>query len=362
MLGVCAIYYYIFHGLNVSHLTFPASYFTLQMLTIGPSLSALLSLVVLLTFYQFCVMDMWERCIAIANSDFTAGQARPDEALVAGMRRMIVGSIVPFAALFGAWYGIGVVALGQQWSSDPNQIIPLFISKLQAYAAGNVQGAVVETLVVLCFTAAALSTIDGFIIAAVQTIVFDWLPSIRKDQKQTHELNDEQSRSTLNLARLLVLVVGALAVGIAYTSFQVMSFWVGMYSLMLSFFPAIFLSLFDPVHSKRRSARQVAVSIVSGALSALVVAILGTFFFRNAPILVALPPFIAAGTAFVVLLPEKGQRLKVYVFVLLFTAGLGGILATRSSAGPEGNKSGDCKTCLSSPSQALTGTAPGSQH
>jgi hypothetical protein len=159
------------------------------------------------------------------------------------------------------------------------------------------------------------------------------------------------------------LVVGALAVGIAYTSFQIMSFWVGMYSLMLSFFPAIFLSLFDPEHSKRRSAPQVAVSIVSGALIALLVAILGTFFFPNTPVLVALPPFLAAGTAFIVLLPEKGQRLKVYVLVLLFTAGLAGILATNStaSAGIEENKS-DCKPCSTSTPQEPAGSIPSQQH
>ena len=186
--GVCAIYYFIYHNLSTVHLSFPSSYFGLRMLTIGPSFSTLLSLVVLLALYQFCVMDMWERCIAIVNSDFARSQPNPDQALIQGMRRMIIGSIVPFVILFGAWYGIGLLALGQQWSNDPNLIIPEFVARLQAYASTGLAGALTQTLVVLCFSAAALSTIDGFIIAAVQTVIFDWLPSYRKEHRQVDEL------------------------------------------------------------------------------------------------------------------------------------------------------------------------------
>src|SRR5262249_11110204 len=144
--------------------------------------------------------------------------------------------------------------------------------RLQTYASTGLTGAVTETLVVLCFSAAALSTIDGFIIAAVQTVIFDWLPSFRKNHHYTHELTPDEARKTLLFARLLVLVIGALAVGIAYASFGILSFWVGMYSLMLSFFPAIFLSLLNTQANPGRPAAQVAVSIVTGAFIALVTA------------------------------------------------------------------------------------------
>jgi Na+/proline symporter len=306
--GVGAIYFFIFHGITTTHVNFPASFFSIKMLTVGPSVPTLLSLVVLLALYQFCVMDMWERCIAIVNSDFIQKSSDPDAAAVSSMRRLMSASIIPFLVLFGAWYGLGLLALGQQWSDDPNQIIPQLITRLQVYASTGIVGSIVETLVILCFSAAALSTIDGFIIAAVQTIIFDWLPSFRREHKEWHELNADEDHNTLLWARFLVIAVGAAAVAIAYTSFQIMSFWVGMYSLMLSFFPAIFLSFWN--HHASRSAFQVAFSIVSGATSALIVAIMGTFFFQEYALLTALPPFLAVGVASIAMLPSRRLRTK----------------------------------------------------
>lgn len=302
--GVAALYVFIFHGISATPLKFPADYFSLKMLTVGPSPISLLSLIVLLSLYQFCVMDMWERCIGIVNSDFIRNSKDPDAAAVRSMRRMIAGSLVPFCVLFGAWYGVGLLALGQRWSDDPNQIIPQLIARLEVYASSGVAGAFVETLVVLCFSAAALSTIDGFIVAAVQTIVFDWLPSFRTKHEEWHELDAHAARRTLSWARLLVIIVGGLAVAIAYMSFGIMSFWVGMYSLMLSFFPAIFLSLRAGSRKLDRPSFQVALSIVSGASAALAAAILGTFVFANYPTLTALPPFLAVGVSFLVILPR----------------------------------------------------------
>jgi Na+/proline symporter len=303
--GVAGIYFFIARSLGTSPIAFPPSYASARMLTVGPSVISLLSLVVLLALYQFCVMDMWERCIAIANSDFARKAENPDRAAIQGIRRMIGWSIVPFTVLFGAWYGIGLLALGQHWSDDPNQIVPEFIRRLQQYASTGLTGALVETLVVLCFSAAALSTIDGFIVAAVQTVVFDWLPSFRKSHKEWSELEPEESRRTLFLARWLVVAVGALAVAIAYLSFGIMSFWVGMYSLMLSFFPAIFLHLRG---NFQRSAFQAALSIISGATAALAAAIIGTFVFPEYSLLTSLPPFLAVGVSLAVLLPRAGRE------------------------------------------------------
>ncbi len=311
---------------------------------------------------------MWDRCIAVGNTRFPEGEGTPDEIAVDAIRQMIKQSILPFVVLFGAWYGIGLLALGQHWTDDPSQIIQAFISRLQSVATTSFWGAVTETLVVLCFSAAALSTIDGFIIAAVQTVIFDWLPNFREDHKQVKELNQKQSQQTLLGARGLVLVIGAVAVGVAYASFQIMSFWVGMYSLMLSFFPAIFLSLLDRDQSKQRSARQVSASVLSGALLALIFAWLGNFVFPDVKILTALPPFLAAGVAFIILLPAKGQRVKVYISVLMFTVGLGAILSTRSEIQKSLENGTECAPCEekrakpnASPSPATAKEAPTDQ-
>ena len=166
-------------------------------------------------------------------------------------------------------------------------------------------GALTESLIILCFSAAALSTIDGFIVAAVQTIVFDWLPSFRRDTKEWDQLDESGARSTLRLSRVLVVVVGALAVSIAYMSFGIMSFWVGMYSLMLSFFPAIFLALRRKPTRMLVSGSRVATSIVVGASASLTAAVLGTFVFPSYSFLTALPPVLAIVVSYCVLLPSS---------------------------------------------------------
>jgi hypothetical protein len=187
----------------------------------------------------------------------------------------------------------------------------------------------------------------------VQTIIFDWSPTLRQSHKEWDALNETESRHTLLIARGLVLAVGALAVLIAYMSFGIMSFWVGMYSLMLSFFPAIFLSLRSQGGSHQRSELQVALSIVSGATAALIAAILGTFVFPSYSLLTALPPFVAVGISFIVMLPRPGdkQAARMAVVILIATAGLGYILSTRPSHGElahdeEATKSQSCPTVV----------------
>jgi Na+/proline symporter len=304
--GVAAVYFFIGRSVALEGLKLPSEFTSATMLTIGSAPLALLSLLVLLGVYQFCVMDMWERCIAIVNSKLASATDHPDEAIARNIRRMIAWSILPFIVLFGAWYGIGILSLGQHWVEDPNMIIPQLISRLNAFSATGLVGAITETLIVLCFSAAALSTIDGFIIAAVQTIIFDWLPSFTKGHQEWNEIDAGEARRWLTWSRSLVVLVGGAAVLIAYTSFNIMSFWVGMYSLMLAFFPAIIFSIYaGPGFRSRRTAFQVALSIVGGAVCALGIAIVGTFVIPSYAFLTALPPFVAIGVSSVLLLPAR---------------------------------------------------------
>jgi len=319
LLGVGALYYFIHVEFAMQALHFPAGYLGIKMMTIGNDPWQLFSLIVLLALYQFCVMDMWERCIAIAKShDFGNGGVEEKAQVIGGIRRMIAWSIIPFIVLFGAWYGIGILAVGQHWVDDMNGIVPELISRLGAFASTGLKGAITESLVILCFTAAALSTIDGFIIAAVQTVICDWMPTLTSAKKEWNQLDDVAAHNWLIIARVLVVAVGAAAVGFAYMSFGILSFWVGMYSLMLSFFPAVFLRV---VHSDfARSSTQIAVSIVSGASCALIAAILGTFVLPTVWWLNDLPPILAVGVAMLVLAPP---RIKTFHLFLLLVGGLG---------------------------------------
>ncbi len=58
LVGVFAIYCYLLATWAHPFPKFPATYLTGHMLTVGPSVSQLLSLFLLMCLYQFCVMDV----------------------------------------------------------------------------------------------------------------------------------------------------------------------------------------------------------------------------------------------------------------------------------------------------------------
>jgi Na+/proline symporter len=278
--GVAAIYLFIYVYWPREPTSWPADFMTLQSWTIGGSMSTLISIVILLALYQFCVMDMWERCIAIANSPL--GQSSlpsedRDAHVAAVIRKLLVrDSILPFIFLFSAWYGIGALSVAQSWTADPTQIIPVFFQKIELLAVTDpILARSIGTVVIICFLSAALSTIDGFLIAAVQTIVFDWLGY--RSKVGVEGVGRVTEARALLISRALIIVCGGLAVLFAFAEFDLLSFWVGMYSLMLAFFPPIWSSLHRREGSPRPTPGTVAAAILLGAASALGLSIIGTF-------------------------------------------------------------------------------------
>jgi Na+/proline symporter len=309
MLGVGAIYWFLYAMFERDGFSLPSKFLSPLMLTVGPSPLLLMSIVSLLLFYQFCVMDMWERCIAVANSRLVSGRDRDagvqnDTAAAKKISRMLVWeSLVPFILLFGAWYGIGVFAVAQKWTDDANQIIPALFKQLAIYGDANpLSASILETLIVLCFSGAALSTMDGFLIAAVQTVVFDWTQLV---SRATAMESDDVSGAKWKLpaARVLTLLLGGVAVAIAFLPFDLLSFWVGMYSLMLSFFPAIYLAIRPAADEPSRPAYRVAASIILGSISALTVAVWGTFVAKDGNV-AAIAPFAALAVSGLIIFPK----------------------------------------------------------
>jgi Na+/proline symporter len=312
--GVLAIYVFVFVYWTREAISWPDEFFSLQQLTIGSAPISLAALLLLLVLYQFCVMDMWERCIAIARSPIAeppsgepADVATRDARTAALMRRMLVWeSVIPFVLLFIAWYLIGLISVAQGWTADASQIIPMFFVKLEALAQTDpALGRTIQTLVIICFLSAALSTIDGFLIAAVQTVAFDWL-GFKTGGDSAH--NQADDRWALLVSRALIIVCGAAAVTVAFTQFDLMSFWVGMYSLMLSFFPVIWLSLHPGRRFERPGPARVGLAIVVGSSVAACVAVWGTFLRPN-PEIVAAASFAAVGLSAAILLIGRRRRL-----------------------------------------------------
>lgn len=307
LMGVPAIAAFVYLYWPIEPIQWPDGYFSLQNMTIGMAPLILPSVLVLLALYQFCVMDMWERCIAIVrnpllvdHSDQDKTELEKDRLAASSIKKMLVrDSAIPFILLFAAWYAIGLLSVAQNWTENPNEIIPILFQKVNALAALTpVAGYLIGSLLMLCFLSAALSTVDGFLIAAVQTVVCDWAGF--KANGPGENSSKLFGLSALLLSRLLVVVCGVFAVTIAFWSFDLMSFWVGMYSLMLSFFPPIFFALRGKVNL-HPSAGFVGAAIFLGSAAALTLSILGTFFMPNS-LLSPIAPFAALGVSFVVMI------------------------------------------------------------
>jgi Na+/proline symporter len=288
LLGVLAIFSFIFLYAGMEPVAWPSDYFSLKMLTIGRSPESLLSIIVLLALYQYCVMDMWERCIAIANSPPETDAAEinslltHDDQVVRMMQRMITrDALIPFILLFSAWYSIGLLSVAQSWTSDPAAIIPSFFEKIEILSLTMpLEARIIQMLVILCFLSAALSTIDGFLIAAVQTVVFDWMgyrPSVIDGAEA-----ERRDRRGMRWSRFFILAFGTLSATIAFLTFDMMSFWVGMYSLMLAFFPPIFFALYNPERCRKVEPWIIGLAILFGSGCALMIGVFSTFVYPSA--------------------------------------------------------------------------------
>jgi Na+/proline symporter len=302
--GVLAILIFLYMYSAVEPVKWPDGYWSLRSMTVGNDVSTLVSLLILLFLYQFCIMDMWERCIAIVNSSAEPGEIdtevalKPDGDVAASIWRMLVlHSLGPFLLLFVTWYGIGLMSVAQGWTDDPSQIIPKLFEKMDSFSElAPLLGPFLKSAVIICFLSAALSTIDGFLIAAVQTVVFDWWG--KRPQTDASEAS-AAGRHTLLASRGLIIICGIGALTIAYAQFDLLNFWVGMYALMLSFFPPIWQSL-NHRGGQISTPGAVAAAIIFGSGFSLVISLLGTFVLTESRLATLAAP-VAVGASWLIL-------------------------------------------------------------
>ncbi|MGA3288569.1 MAG: hypothetical protein ABSD46_14235 [Bacteroidota bacterium] len=256
-----------------------SDYFSLRSILIGPDWFSLLALVLVLVPYQYCIMDMWQRCIAISKMNDTAGIPMTDETLVKEMQKLTYSkAIIPFLYLFVVWFLIGIVALGTKMTDDPSLILQEFLKIADTY--GN-WGFAVKSVIVLVFISAAISTVSTFLMAIVQTFMYDiyatWIVPDLADR--VNQLEIEKQYRFVNISRFFVALIGASGIAVAYFAFDLVNFWVSMYSVMLSMLPAVYLQVSKRLSSiqTKPSYQRVFWGIVVGSTSALVLGILGTF-------------------------------------------------------------------------------------
>nr|VFJ63616.1 MAG: Na+/proline symporter [Candidatus Kentron sp. FW] len=305
LFGAGAIILFIFIALYSKPFSLPAAYFSLESILIGPDPFGLFSLFALLVVYQFCVMDMWQRCIAVANSpDFNSAT---DEQLIYHMKEVVFWkSFLPFLLFFLVWFTIGIFVLGTGITDDINNILPAFLA---AFDDWGIIGIGLKSIVLLAFVSAILSTVDSFLIAATQTVMYDIYGSVIQKGlvSRFSSLSQASLSRFVEISRLVVLGLGISAVIFAFTQFNLMSFWVGMYSIMLSFFPAVYVQTLRGRGKQKRNYKRVLYGILGGSFGALAISITGTFVLKS-DLVTYFAPFVALGLSGAFIFPANKEK------------------------------------------------------
>lgn len=262
-------------------------YFNFPFIILGPDPFSLIGMIIPCALYQFCIMDMWQRCIAFSKTRDDTDEPLSDPELISLIKKKTFrDAIIPFLILFIVWFMIGIVVLGTKLTENTTMILPAF---LEAFNNFGSWGYLAKAIVITAFVAAALSTVDGFLIALVQTLMYDIYGTviIKGLSENLSKLDKYQQYRFVNISKIGIVVVGLLSVIIAFFNFELLYFWTSMYSIMLSFFPA----LYEGIHSRanKYNYNKVRNSILIGSVGSLLLGIAGTFFF-NSSLLVASAP------------------------------------------------------------------------
>ncbi len=282
MAGAALICFFVstYMLLTAPAVTFPVDYFSFPTIVLSPDPYGLFfSLCPLLLLYQFCVMDMWQRCIALSQTKTANGDAYSEEQIVDLLKRKTFrDAVVPFLLFFVAWFSVGVAAVGLGLTNNPNLAVSAFVSAIDEFGRF---GVLLRGLLLAGFVAAILSTIDTFLVAMTQTFMYDIYGTfvVPDLASRIDKLNDEDSYRFVHLSRFWIIVFGATAILLGFWQFDLISFWTTMYAIMLSFFAPIYISLRDDV--RRYTFDVVLVAVIGGSIGALVLGVLGTFVFKN---------------------------------------------------------------------------------
>ena len=263
--------------LNASDFIVSSDFKTLEGYFLGPYPVGLVSMAVLLLPFQFCMMDMWQRCISIAKNF----EGESDEVIAKHFKRdTFLKTILPFLVLFSAWYAMAIAVKWVGLTDDPSLVIHVFLNfvtqqdgffyfLLSALIAGALIGAL-------------LTTFDSYLIAITQGFMYDWWGHIRSHLKPVivnEQPSEKQQQAFLSASKFWIGLIGFSSIALATVEVKFFDFWVGMYSLMLAFFPAVYIALQDGEKaSQSYSCNAVFNSILIGFLVALSGTFLGGFF------------------------------------------------------------------------------------
>lgn len=221
-----------------------------------------LAMFVMFVPFNFCVMDMWQRCTATSKEDrLTAIRS--------------VGSlktILTFAFVFGVPVVAGLAARQVSSMLSPGYSMTLLPEFLGLCSATSVVQIMTHAIIYAGFLAALASTADTLLINTAYTFMYDVLAPLRG--LDLSSLTENQKDHTIAIFRFWVFVFALLAVPLIFSGLTLYQLVFAVFSSQIVLFVPILYGLLKP-HQAAVRGKGAAVSVVAGFTLAVVSVVVG---------------------------------------------------------------------------------------
>jgi Na+/proline symporter len=221
-----------------------------------------ISMFVLFVPFNFCVMDMWQRCTATRSAD-----------RITAIRS--VGSFktcISFGLIFLVPILVGLSARGMFQEGSLSDSIIVFPEYLKRIAGPPAIRIPVLCVIYAGFFAALMSTADTLLINASYSFMYDVIGPLRKINYA--DLDRDSRVHTIAVFRFWVFVFGLLAAPLMFVGLTLYQLVLAVFSSQIVLFTPIIFAIFRPERAASRS-QGAWLSIVSGFAAALACAAIG---------------------------------------------------------------------------------------
>ncbi len=222
----------------------------------------IVAMLILFIPFNFCVMDMWQRCTATQK-----GQ-RLDAIRSVGSWKTSVTFAIVFLVPILVGLSSQSVLKGVTFD-DSIRVLPEFLKQIAGPAWLRVP---VLCVIYAGFFAALMSTADTLLINVAYTFMFDILGPLRNIDYA--DLDKAQRYQTISVFRFWVFAFGLCAVPLIFVGLTIYQLIFAVFSSQVVLFTPILFAILRPEHAQRRS-RGAWWSIVLGFLAAVISVIAG---------------------------------------------------------------------------------------
>jgi len=216
-----------------------------------------IAMLILFVPFNFCVMDMWQRCTA------TQGEDRLRAIRSVGSWK----TCVTFAVIFLVPILVGLSARTVMSGASFSNNILVFPEFLKQIAGPPWLRIPMLCVIYTGFFAALMSTADTLLINSVYSFMYDVLGPIRRINFGA--LDKTAHRRTIAVFRFWVLVFALLAVPLIFIGLTVYQLVLAVFSSQIVLFIPIIYAIYRPQHAPARS-RGACWSVVTGFLAAVI--------------------------------------------------------------------------------------------